>query len=387
MGFVSPKLDTGVLSIACIGLFAFILVIGRTDLPLGDGVDIRLALIPAVLATPLLVRRGFERALASYGLVLCLALWLTVSVFWRQDHLIADALVRKLIDVAYIAGLASCALLISDRQRAGFFWGFIVIFGGLVALIALFFLLSRGITSFSSGRLMIPGTGPITLSRACAYTLIGMLFLGNRRLLSIAGPVLMLLILATGARGSIIAGMVGFAVFALLSKITLRKLGAVIAPTLAICSAGVIFVKFSVLGAHLYELVSQRALLTIIDRYTSGRDLLYLASIENFLSRPMFGSGLDSFRFGAFTYPHNLILELLVESGLIGMLLLTFNLAVSARNGAVANNRIALVFLAFALTSAMFSGDIYDSRWVFVALILCSLGEVSEPPDGLRRRG
>lgn len=62
------------------------------------------------------------------------------------------------------------------------------------------------------------------------------------------------------------------------------------------------------------------------EQSSSGRDLLYNAALKNFFESPIYGEGIGSFSYevGFYYYPHNIILEILNDFGLIGLLVFLF---------------------------------------------------------------
>jgi O-antigen ligase len=108
--------------------------------------------------------------------------------------------------------------------------------------------------------------------------------------------------------------------------------------------------------------------------YSSGRDVLFSRAFELGMARPIFGSGLDSFEtLGFGVYPHNILLEIFVEGGLVGLLLfsllITFviNLIVTQRERIYRQN---LVALGFVFAASQFSGDIYNSIGIIILTLL-----------------
>jgi O-antigen ligase len=114
---------------------------------------------------------------------------------------------------------------------------------------------------------------------------------------------------------------------------------------------------------------------TVENRYLAGRDDLWYQAVEMAQERPITGWGLDGFRANSWNYPHNLFLEVLVEGGLIGFLLL-LNVGrawwLQCRRSRCRIPRSPLVALALTFTAAQTSGDLFDSRGVFLLAALSS---------------
>lgn len=110
-----------------------------------------------------------------------------------------------------------------------------------------------------------------------------------------------------------------------------------------------------------------------------GRGDFLLAGIDQFLSHPVYGVGYG--RFFVFNqygyYPHNLFIELLCETGLVG-----FSIAMALGVYAAIKNKkvlkpFLLLWLAYFLRS-MISGDISLNIYVFVILFALSSAKYDE---------
>ncbi|SDI94124.1 O-antigen ligase family protein [Alteribacillus bidgolensis] len=103
--------------------------------------------------------------------------------------------------------------------------------------------------------------------------------------------------------------------------------------------------------------------------YTAGRDMLYMESLRMIKEKPFFGHGLNGFAsVSNFNYPHNLLLEMMIDIGIIGalyffiLLLYAFIVMFKLKN-------TSLFVLAglplYMIIVQMFSGGIYDFRYYF----------------------
>ena len=109
----------------------------------------------------------------------------------------------------------------------------------------------------------------------------------------------------------------------------------------------------------------------------------YRSSIDIWAEAPITGHGIGSWSIMAGfgdtrNYPHNIVLEVLSEGGLVGMLLLALVVAVGV--GHAARRRlhltppglIAIMLVVNAGLNAMVSGDLADNRYLFMTLgLLC----------------
>lgn len=128
-----------------------------------------------------------------------------------------------------------------------------------------------------------------------------------------------------------------------------------------------------------------------LDPSTTGRLQLYYGGVVHWLESPVFGNGLGSFApwfYGedAMGYPHNFVIEILAELGLIGLLLFGAVLCVASRS-LVANLRthpVAILLfglLVFALLNASLSKDLQGNRILFGVIGLATSVELFSEAD------
>ena len=120
-------------------------------------------------------------------------------------------------------------------------------------------------------------------------------------------------------------------------------------------------------------------------RSSYARTQYYQAAVEYWWQRPLIGHGLGAwpllhFQCDQRAYPHNLLLEIMVEFGLCGLGLLAWlflaakrGLGTMARIGDDPLRVIVLMVFVNALANAMVSGDIPDNRFLFGTLGLMLL--------------
>ena len=103
-----------------------------------------------------------------------------------------------------------------------------------------------------------------------------------------------------------------------------------------------------------------------IDVGTEGRIFLYKSSIYQFLENPIFGNSLNNDLFNY--YPHNMLLEVMITTGVIGLIPFVLFLYVTfAKIIFVIREHKEYfwlcVFFMQAFTAGMFSGGIYAAAW------------------------
>jgi O-antigen ligase len=220
-------------------------------------------------------------------------------------------------------------------------------------------------------RLAVLGGGPNVFGRNMGLLCVAMLGLVLHRAswFAVGGAVVAgALVVLSGSRGALLATAAGIAT---VLYFNMGRIGRVVYVGLAVAIVAVGIVELTDFGADAAEMFRHRVLrLGVEDRYDSGRTDVYARAWELGRESPLFGIGLAGFGvIGNHIYPHNLFLEVFCEGGLVGLLLLMLVLgpplaaAVRRRPGPAPRDYGAFVLVLF---SAQFSGDLYDSRTVFV---------------------
>jgi O-antigen ligase len=129
--------------------------------------------------------------------------------------------------------------------------------------------------------------------------------------------------------------------------------------------------------------------MTLEEGYISQRDVLFAEAYRLWLERPVFGGGLDSFvyyTFGLDRYPHNLVMEVAQVGGIVAaLMLLTWlvHVILNSWHGGNHHTEIGLSMTALIFGCALFSGDFYDSRLMFIFGVLT----IAAAGTGASRRG
>ncbi|XVU23124.1 O-antigen ligase family protein [Actinoplanes sp. CA-054009] len=231
------------------------------------------------------------------------------------------------------------------------------------------------------GRYSAFGGGPNVFVRVQllgVISAIALTMLGGRKLPLVAIPLFLLTAVLSGSRAGLLAGIVVGA--AALWKIRGRlRAGAVVAVT------GVLAVVAGVIGLlappAFTSLFQERFVeQTVQERYLSDRTDIWGAAWRLAVEHPVAGTGLDGF-YGTVgvnqrvEYPHNYVLGVAAEGGLIGIGLLAAAVllwAATVRAGGLRPRLTGLAVAAAVLVAlcSLFSGDYYDARlfWLFAAL-------------------
>ena len=205
------------------------------------------------------------------------------------------------------------------------------------------------------------------------------LFLITRRILPLLViPLFLLAAVLSGSRAGLLAGVaVGVAA---LFKIRgrLRTGPVVAAGAVLVLATATVWAFAPPAFTNLFQerFVEQ----TVQQRYLSDRTDIWAAAWRLAVEHPLAGAGLDGF-YGLIgvnqgvEYPHNYVLGVAAEGGLIGIGLLTAAIVLwtrTVRGGGVRPQLTGLAVSAavFVALSSLFSGDYYDARlaWLFAAM-------------------
>jgi O-antigen ligase len=306
--------------------------------------------------------------------------YMLLTSLWGPDNELAYIKwfeVSLLLAVALVVAIARNGVL-DDQVHVGF-WATIVLIG--LALGAL------SIVHGGDARAYAPGGGPNTFGRNMGLTAFGAAYLASRygtfaRIGSIGviGTAAMLVV-RSGSRGGLLSFGVAGAVYTVTSKMSIAHKALIVA---AVGVATGLAMLYTDAGQQAIDVFTGRIVQqTLENRYLSGRDDLWLDALEMMRDRPMFGLGLDGFRANSWNYPHNIFLEVAVEGGAVGLLLLLNIPRAWLRHVSRAREPVSRTYLAaLALTfvAAQTSGDLFDSRGVFLLVAL------SLPVAGLAAR-
>ena len=339
--------------------------------------------------------RGYRlpRASAAFTLAtLTLFGYMAASLLWTPGGVYAHTKALHIEVLAVWTALAAALVIASQRRRIERFFMLFVLFAAWLAIESVAARLQSGGGSVEAlgghylglGRVIGPaalialGYGLFVardgLARAAAFTVAGafaavLLILGGRMpfLATIAGGLVPLAIATHGAA----------------RKRRARALWAYV----ALLIAGAAVVVYLGCSENSPQTLRRMAALMQADLGQSSysRVQYYQAAIEYWWQQPLWGHGVGAWPVLHFqndfrAYPHNVILEILVEFGLCGLGLFVWLLAAAAHGlGPVA--RIAsdplratvLMVAVNAMANAMVSGDIPDNRFLFATLGLMLL--------------
>jgi len=311
---------------------------------------------------------------------LTLALWfvLVLGVLYSDNRMYGMLKIVFFLVINLYAFFA-CLFLAYDRVKLK---KFVISVWGIGFLLAFFAYIQPKSYLFEYVRYTVSeSVNPIFLSRSLGISAVaGLYFAFRSRLLVfkviylVTLPLLIGPMIWTMSRGPLLGLLLSFLLYYLLQPSRPRWERAIV--TLAGIGAALIFLVTSA------GQIQQR-MVTPIGEETSAafRILAWIQALQDFAGSPLLGIGTGSFFMDTpwvpFIYPHNLVLEVLCENGIIGLGLLTAFLLLAWRRGikalksATSQGDIQLIItllcmFAFALFNALFSGDIYKNEMIWV---------------------
>lgn len=328
----------------------------------------------AVFLGPVALRvRQTERSPALtrvFWLVFALLAVLLASAMWANGGSSTFDEILWIIALVGMLALVSATAQLDPRATVDTFMLLSVIAGSIFAVAGL-------LDSTGYSRISAFGGGPNVFARITGIGIVGVLYWALRgyrgwpAFIALV-PLLAVATLLSGSRGAILGALAGLLVVAsAFGRRTLLRL-----MVLLLIMAPVVLVVYSLYGRQLQTIFNQRIVkLTFEEGYTAGRNTLWAAAGDLFGDDPVLGSGLGTYINENGFYAHNLILQVAVDAGIVGIsaLLLCWAVILKKLVGGHIRNPLVLGPSAAAvviLVASMFSGDYYDSRFFWAFMIM-----------------
>lgn len=315
-----------------------------------------------------------------------------VTSVWSISSIYMGWKVLRLITVILLFFVAGVLLFNGEPSRARLFYGFLTLAATILTaeVFLSYFVMNRA----SHAQLDV---NYIMISRLLGGGTLSAIYFAMRRqgicrlLYGSAAVAMFIGMLQTGARGplvALIAGLVVLLIWIVIADSRISYTQVIASSTLMLIIVGGALWAFQQTSRTLERF----AQLASIDALAAagGRADLFATSIYYWLQAPFLGHGIGSFGLlysGQDTryYPHNIILEIGVEAGLIGVALFAGAVCyavwviLSSDANDVALQGLTLAFFAFMLINAMVTGDISTNRVLFVAIALLLTFDHSSP--------
>lgn len=306
------------------------------------------------------------------------------TVFFQSD-------LSRNLEFYWIWGLGACflpaaAIICSPRIQSFESWRRILLVCSAIALPLALLIGTTTMNSRSSGlvdigRLNTASLNPISMGNMAATSVLVALATlaspsktGRQRLICFfVIPVGLVVLALANSRGPLLAFFVaiGVLVFAGFKRRSTMMLGCSLIVVLGVA----IYLQREFIFGETGIIFRFQAIWGGVDQSASGRFQAFSGAWKQFLSSPLFGDALEERETGF--YPHNLVLEALMATGILGGVPFIFlNIMALKRAWNLMRNRaremwIGLLVVQY-IVSSMFSGSLYGANtlWVLIALIL-----------------
>jgi O-antigen ligase len=322
-----------------------------------------------------------QAALIAIGSFVLFCLYYSATIIWSPSSEYALFKIIRLLTVIPLLFIVT-ALLATDsngEQRIARMFKYIIGLSGLIAIITFY---ARGFDHSVSGLI---GVNYLLYSRVLgAGVLASVLFAVSsntrRETLMYAGvaATLVAAMLLTGGRGPLIAAAVASAGIVVFKHF---QVGWSVGWRSAVAGVGISIFGLVVLATIIGARTAERfvGLLTLQDESASTRLDLYWIAIESWVSEPLLGHGIGSYSIVGETgrhpyWPHNIVLEIGAEAGLVGVALFAIPLIVSLRQFVKYQHEmspsglLAIAFVGYMFINASLTGDVPGNRALFVAI-------------------
>ncbi len=245
-------------------------------------------------------------------------------------------------------------------------------------------------------RVTVLGANPIPISRNLAI-FAAMIFIlvtnagKTYRSLYFSGFLLVILaLISTGSRGALLSLLLGLLIFVFLFRSDISKTVLKFMPAILLFIILLLFVLPGSVTGRYFQLMEGEIIVTAtgVERVsTIGTRFMFwsmsleafLSTLKNFLVGLGFGGFSSLFIWRDFKwYPHNIIFEIMVELGVIGLMVFSmFALSIRkaykdfSRHTAMSSiTEMWMIALIVSFLSAMFSGDLVNNRGIFFFLAI-----------------
>ena len=326
------------------------------DYDLANKFRILAAAIPVLVSMVIVIQREFSLTVLTYSIVLTI-LFFTVILFPGRWAFMKDDVIKFTLTVVIPIGLS-----IASIKNFAVFMRCVVYVS--IAAVAIGFVYA---VLYLMGAFILE-TYSMTFSYALLFPTF-VLLTKKKMVWKLLAVVMMLEMLAIGSRGAFLMSVLYMAFLFIMNNRS--HLSVIIIVSLFLAVIGLLFFDdilnllvniFKMLGinSRTLEMISEDELLT----HDSGRGDIWANTWELIKQRPLFGSGVWADRQAFDIFCHNVILELLVDFGFVGTILVLGFLIVKQLNIylRIPKNHKVLYIMFFApCLSLMVSGSYLTS--------------------------
>ena len=222
------------------------------------------------------------------------------------------------------------------------------------------------VTNPSEGRFLYSFfLNPIYLARSCGLSILALIFLKKYDVIKFSIPLFIILFLGlyiSGSRAPVISLFAAFFVMYMYGNYKNKALTIILGTS------------FSFLVAIVFQNQITKALVsffirdnTSMDSAVESRFSLLLIAKEMFLNNKLFGEGLGAFSsYSYLGYPHNLIMEVLSELGIVGGLFLLLTIITGMK---LPKKDFFFISFVFLLINSLSSGSLSNNVAILVVVV------------------
>jgi O-antigen ligase len=380
--------------------------------PLPMDETVLLAALSMAVGLAVILRQGiYLRGLPVVAAGLLLLGWAALSWGWSPSRVLAAKYLSYLFTFDLWCLVAGALIIAPSRERTLRFLGIVLVLSALISAYGLAIYLTYGSFRFYAGfgvkRMYLNWGYPAANGAIIAFALV--IFSRNLGLRQIVGAALLCLclgfLLVGSGRGPLL-GVVVACMLAVAAGLPRIGRGRIDIPRWQLIGLGLL----AVACGYLAYLVATGVPIATFNRFAklleqaqntdviagANRFRYYAAAIRFWLEAPVVGNGIASFSlmFAGFeregAQPHNIVLEMLTELGLVGLALLLLFLWSGVRlglGGRLRHDPLLLcvaMLLAARLLAAMVSAEISGQQPLFLCIGLMALRPMVPPAPSER---
>ena len=340
-------------------------------------------------------KRLKQRAAVIVFAGILFVLYVLISLTWTAGDLYAHQKALYFSTLTLWTLIAGAFIIAPDKVRLARFINLIFLIAAWIAIQSTIEYLRSGsdVINLNSNYLALGYTLGMGVLICAAYGFLSGVSLTKRIFMFSLSIYFMFVLFLLGGRGPLISTLISLPVPLLfssklvqLNKIKLKKYAAIIVILFLI----IILISFYLYSKGLLTGTLYRILLFLepgMGQSAGARIDFYSISENLWLANPLFGYGIGSWPIlnglpDVYSYPHNIVLEILVELGLIGLILFGLIVFFALKGFIKQNNKsnilwgsIVLMLFVNAFIGAMLSGDMNDNRILFTLFGLMAFRE------------